>query len=375
MKFIHLSDLHLGKRLNDYSLIDDQAYILERITDIVAAEKPYGVFIAGDVYDKTVPSADAVQLFDDFLTRLADMSVKVFVVSGNHDSPERLSFGGRLMTSRGVYMAPSYGGEVSPIECVNGCERVNVYLMPFVKPAHVRRFCEEGDISTYTDALAYAVRTMRVDKSLNNVLVAHQFVGNAEKGGSEEELSVGGLDCVDASVFADFDYVALGHIHRAQSLGNIRYCGTPLKYSFSEVNDVKSVTVAEISDKQCSVRTVPLTPKREMRQLRGSFDEIISPSYYRGTTYSEDYIRVILTDEDDIPNAVGRLRAVYPYLMRLDYDNTRTRADIQLDVAVERKSPLELFADFFRLQNNRELTREQSEFVARLLDRIEEGDR
>ncbi len=380
MKFIHLSDLHLGKRLNEYSLIEDQKYILEQILTHIDSEKPQGVFIAGDVYDKAVPSAEAVQLFDLFLAELAKRRLQVFVISGNHDSPERIAFGESIMAGGGIHLSPVYNGTVTPTELEDEFGKLYVYLLPFVKPAHIRRFFEDEAIESYTDAIRVAVDAMKVDTEARNVLLTHQFVTGATKGGSEDEFSVGGTDNVDASVFAPFDYVALGHIHGAQNCGDarIRYCGTPLKYSFSEAKHQKSVTVLEIGEKAegISVRTLPLTPLREMQEIKGSFEELTALSYYSGKSYTEDYMHITLTDEDDVPNAVGRLREIYKNLMRLDYDNTRTRTSALITGAdkVQEKSALELFEEFFLQQNGTAMTEEQTAYMEALIKGIEEGD-
>ena len=249
MKLIHLSDLHLGKRVNEYSMLEDQEYILKKIINVIDDEKPDGVIIAGDVYDKSIPSAEAVQLFDDFLVQLAKRSLKVFVISGNHDSPERIAFGSRIMDASGIHMSPVYSGDITPIPLEDEFGTVNIYILPFIKPAHVRRYAE-NEITTYTEAVEYVISKLNIDPANRNVLVTHQFVTGALRSESEE-ISVGGSDNVDAYVFEPFDYVALGHIHSPQTCGseNIRYCGTPLKYSFSEVHDKKSVTVVELREK------------------------------------------------------------------------------------------------------------------------------
>lgn len=378
MKLIHLSDLHLGKRLNEFSLLEEQAYILMSILNIIDEERPDAVLIAGDVYDKSVPSAEAVELFDDFLVRLSRRRLQVFVISGNHDSPERLAFGGRLMDASGVHLSPVYNGHVTPLTLEDGFGRVNVYMLPFVKPGHVRRFFPEEKIESYTDALSVAIRDMNPDFSQRNVLLAHQFVTGAERSDSEE-LTIGGLDNVDAAVFDGFDYVALGHIHGPQTIGSdrIRYCGTPLKYSFSEAKHRKSVTVIELREKGVlTVGTVPLVPKRDMAELRGRYDELMSRRFYEGTGYQEDYVRITLTDEDDVPEAMARLRTVYRNLMKLDYDNTRTRHLAQLDRAedAEKRSPMELFSDFYEKQNGAEPTEEQRELLKKLMEEIWEGE-
>ena len=378
MKLIHLSDLHLGKRVNDFSMLEDQQYILAEILQIIDREEPDGVLIAGDVYDKSVPSAEAVALLDDFLVRLSKRELRIFVISGNHDSPERMAFGGRLMERSGVHLAPVYDGRVEPVVLTDQYGPVKLYLLPFVKPSHVRRCFPEREIATYTDAVAAAIEAMGVDTTVRNVLVTHQFVTGAARCDSEE-LSVGGTDNVDAAVFDPFDYVALGHIHGPQQVGRetVRYCGTPLKYSFSEAGHKKSVTVVELGEKGAvTIRTIPLKPLRDMVELRGTYEELTLRAFYEGTSYPRDYIHITLTDEEDIPDAVGKLRIIYPNLMKLDYDNQRTRAGIHLEGAedVQQKSPLELLEEFYSSQNGQPMSEEQRAFARDMMERIWEED-
>lgn len=374
MKLIHLSDLHLGKRVNDFPMLEDQAYILDRVLEIAGEERPDAVLIAGDVYDKTVPSAEAVALLDGFLVKLADRSLPVLLISGNHDSPERLAFANRLMEGRGVYIAPVYHGEVSPVTLEDDRGPVDFWLLPFLKPAHIRRFFPEEGVESFTDAMACAIRHMPLDPARRNVLVTHQFVTGAARCESEE-VSVGGADNVDASVFAPFDYVALGHLHGPQNVGGerIRYCGTPLKYSFSEAGHQKSVTIVELGEKgSLEVRAVPLLPQRDMVELRGSFAQLKSPEFY-GQVDRDSYVRVILTDENDIYDAMGQLRPVYPNLMALDYDNLRTRSGaVVLEEADVKRDPLELFADFYQQQNHQPMSEEQRRYLTELLETIQE---
>ena len=377
MKLMHLSDLHLGKRLNEFSLLEDQAYILLKILNVVDEEQPDAVLIAGDVYDKSVPSAEAVELFDDFLVRLSERKTQVFVISGNHDSPERLAFGGRLMDASGVHLSPVYSGHVEPVTLTDSFGPVNFYMLPFVKPSHVRRFFPEETIQNYNDALKVAIGDMKLNAGGRSVLIAHQFVTGAERSESEE-VSVGGLDNVDASVFDGFDYVALGHIHGPQNINErVRYCGTPLKYSFSEAKHNKSVTMVELGEKGAlTVRTVPLIPKRDMVELRGRYEELMRRSFYENTNYQEDYVHITLTDEEDVPEAMGRLRVVYRNLMKLSYDNTRTRHVSQIDGAedLDTKSPMDVFSEFYEKQNGTGLSEEQESFLKILIDKIWEDE-
>ena len=374
MKFIHISDLHIGKRVNEYSMLEDQEYILTKIINITDEQKADCVIIAGDVYDKSVPSAEAVELFDNFLVRLSKRNLKVFVISGNHDSPERIAFGGRLMTESGIYMSPVYDGNISPVVLEDEFGKINIWMLPFVKPSHVRRYNEEAQITSYTDAMAVAIDNLEINTDERNIMITHQFVTGATRTESEE-ISVGGTDNVDVSVFDSFDYTALGHIHRPQNCKSekVRYCGTPLKYSFSEAGDEKSVTVAELKAKgTLEIKTVPLVPMRDMVEIKGKYDEIMLRDFYKDTTYQEDYVHITLTDEEDIPDAVGKLRTVYHNLMKLDYDNTRTGTVNIIDGAgdVEKKSPFEHFAEFYEMQNNQSMSDEQSSFIKILVEQV-----
>lgn len=376
MKFLHLADLHLGKRVNGFSMLEDQAHILRQILAILDDERPDGVLIAGDVYDKSVPSVEAVELLDGFLTELRTRGVPVLLISGNHDSPERLAFGGRVMDSCGIHISPVYDGALAPVTLQDAFGPVHVWLLPFVKPAHVRRWFPDADIESYTDAMAEAVAHMDIDTAARNVLVTHQFVTGGARSGSEE-LSVGGTDNVDSGVFAPFDYVALGHLHGAQHIGRetIRYAGSPLKYSFSEARQHKSVTVVTLGEKgDVQVRTVALTPLRELREIRGSYDELTARSFYEHTTYRSDYLHLILTDEQDVFDAMSRLRTIYPYLMTLDYDNARTRAagGMSVPAETERRTPLELFEALYQRQNHQPMSEVQRAYIAQLMEQIME---
>ena len=375
MKLIHLSDLHIGKRVNEVSMIEEQAFVLPQILSIIDEEKADAVLIAGDVYDKSVPSAEAVTLFDDFLVRLAKRNVPVLIISGNHDSPERLAFGNRLLELNRIHISSVYGGEDQSVTLNDEHGQVTFHLLPFVKPAHVKRFFPEETVESYTDACRVAVENMNLDPNSRHVLLTHQFVTGAATCESEE-LSVGGSDNVDASVFDAFDYVALGHIHGPQNIGSerIRYCGTPLKYSFSEADHRKSVTVVTLGQKGAlKIDLRPLTARHDLRVLRGSFAQLTDKAFYTATT-ADDYLHLVLTDEEDVPEAVGRLRVIYPNMMKLSYDNTRTRSNRIIDGAceVQSKSPIALFEELYRKQNNQPMSDEQRSFVAELLETIRE---
>ena len=384
MRLIHLSDLHIGKRVNEFSMLEDQEYILKEILGIIDDEQPDGIIIAGDVYDKSVPSEEAVKLLDSFLTSLAKRNLQVYIISGNHDSAAKLAFASSLIDLSGIHISPVYDSAQMadaeerlgmPYHLADGKGQVvNIYMLPFVKPATVRAvFPDEAEeIKDYTDACSVAVEHMDIDEKATNILVAHQFVTGAVR--SESEENVGGLDNVDVSVFDSFDYVALGHIHRPQKVGRetVRYCGTPLKYSLSEADHTKSVTVVDIPDnKKIEIRTVPLVPMHELREVKGTFDELMDRRNYEGTAV-DDYLYVVLTDEDDVPDALGKLRTVYPNVMKLGYDNNRTRVTQTIDDAavLEGKKPIDLFEELYEKQNNRQMSDEQREFVQNIIDSV-----
>ena len=391
MKFIHTADLHIGKSVCEHSMLDEQRFILASILDVVKREKPDAFLVAGDVYDKSVPSAEAVAVLDDFLVRLSETGTKVFVLSGNHDSAERIAFGGRLMANRGVYMSPVYSGAFTPVTLKDESGEVDVWMLPFVRPATVRA-CLESDedraqVTDYTSAMRMAIAQMKLTAGRRNVLLAHQFVTGAERSDSEE--NVGGLDNVDASVFEGFDYVALGHIHKPQNvakdeagMARVRYSGTPLKYSLSEASHKKSLTVIELGVKaeiglaNSDVREIHLTPEHDVREIRGTFAELVSPEFQRKQLADgfklDDYVYVKLTDENDVPDAALKLRGIYPNLMMLDYDNERTRNQkiVVGEGKAEQKTPMELFGEFFSDMTKRELNEEESEFVRDMIESI-----
>ena len=373
MRFFHISDLHLGKRVNEFSMIDDQLDILQKIVMLAKDKKPDAVLIAGDVYDKSMPSVEAVQLLDKFLVWLNDLSVAVFLISGNHDSVERVAFGADLLKHSGIHIVQSYRGQLTPVSMNDEHGSLNVWMLPYLKPALVRRELEKYDIATYTEALASVLANVEINTSDRNILVAHQFVTGAKTSESEEKY-VGGSENVDSSLFDAFDYVALGHLHRPQHIGRetLRYCGTPLKYSFSEVNDKKSVTVVDMGKKgEIAVSELPLAPIHEMRVIRGAYNELMKRENYLGTN-TDDYIRAVLTDEHEEPDARRKLEMIYKNLMSLDYDNMRTKAasSFTATVSADKKTPAQLFGDFYKMQNGGAMSGEQSEYVAGLFNEV-----
>lgn len=381
MKFIHISDLHIGKRVNERSLIDEQTHILNQICDITDAQRPDAVLIAGDVYDKAVPSGEAVLLFDDFLTKISSLCGHIFIISGNHDSAERMAFGARLMHRSGIHLSPVYNGSSVPVTICDEYGDVDIYMLPYIRPANVRHFLPEdqkGDIRSYDDAVRKAVEMMEVDQTRRNVLITHQFVTGAIRSESED-VNVGGLDNVDASAFDIFDYTALGHLHRPQDCGDkrIRYSGSPLKYSFSEVNDSKTVSLITLKEKGSIERKfVPLVPLHDWHDLRGTYDQLTSRDFYNGKTWTEDFVRITLTDENDIPDAIGKLRTIYHNLMELRYDNKRTRAGhkvIEGASDARSKNPLELFSELYSKQNGDEMDTVQKEYLEEMISKIWEN--
>lgn len=377
MKLLHLSDLHIGKRVNGFSMLEDQRHILGQIAQLALAKEVHGVLIAGDLYDKPVPPAEAVGLLDEFFTDLAQAGIPVFAISGNHDSPERLRFGTRLMAGEGIHLAAAYEGVRPPVILRDEYGEIAIYLLPYLKPALLRHWHPEARVATYEEAVAYAVAQWQIDAGRRNLLVAHQFVTGGTTCDSEE-LSVGGLDQIRGEIFSSFDYVALGHLHGPQWVGRetLRYCGSPLKYSFSECRQQKSVTLVTLEEKgEVTLELIPLLPLRDMRELRGTYEQVTARAFYQGSN-TEDYLHIILTDEEDIPEAMGKLRTIYPNLMTLRYDNLRTQFDGEILGAErpEEKSPLELFQDFYQLQNNQPMSRAQEAFLKPLIETIWEGE-
>lgn len=378
MRFIHLADLHIGKRVNEFSMMEDQKYILRCVLELVDEQKEKGkaidgVLIAGDVYDKSVPAAEAVQLLDWFLTELVARNLPVYMVSGNHDSGERLSFGAHLLEKSGVYLRSVYDGCLEPIELEDSYGKLNLYMLPFVKPAHVRKALDDDTITTYQDAVCAVLEHASVREEERNILIAHQMVTGAQRCDSEE-ISIGGLDNIDADVFDIFDYVALGHLHGPQKVGRdeVRYAGTLLKYSFSECVHKKSVTIVEFCEKgKVSLETIPLVPLRDMRQIEGRYEEVMSKEYYKDSN-KEDYLKIVLTDEEEIPDVLGRLRTVYPNIMKLVYNNTRTRSSKSIEQAeiTENKQPMDYLEEFYEVQNNQKMSADQQIIVSDLIEKI-----
>lgn len=377
MKLFHISDLHIGKKVNGFSMIEDQRYILTEIIQMIEEERPDVLLISGDVYDVKQPSAEAVALLDDFLKKLAkehaDIGMDTCIISGNHDSAERLAYASSIIDMSGIHISPVYDGKVSAFRKSDEYGEVSFYLLPFLRPADVKRYFPDEDINSYDDAIHTVVSDLNVDTSKRNVILSHQFVTGAKRSESEEVI-VGGLDNISALNYDDFDYAALGHIHGPQKTGRdtVRYSGTPLKYSFSEEHDKKSVVEVDLLEKgNVSISLHELTPKHDMRVIRGRYDDLMNRENYKDTD-TDDYVKIVLTDEEDIPSAIEKLRVVYPNIMQLEYDNKRTRTaqTIEGDAKVGEKSPQQLFEEFYELQNNQSMKDEQKEYVSSLIEKV-----
>ncbi len=374
MKFFHLSDLHIGKKVNGFSMIEDQKYIFDEIIKYIDKLKPNAVLIAGDVYDKTIPSIEAVNLFDEFISSLAKRNLTVIISSGNHDSPERLAFAAKLLKSNNIHISSVFNGRVEKVVLSDEYGEIDVYMLPYLKPIHVRKYFNDALIETYDDAIRTVVGSIDVDKTKRNIILAHQFIINGKISDSEE-YSVGTIESISAKIFDDFDYVALGHLHGPQSIDRktLRYSGSPLKYSFSEVNHKKSIASVDIFDKKADIiiNKLPLVPIRDMVEIKGSYEKLMSKNYYENLNLG-DYYHITLTDENDILNAVSKLRTVYKNIMKLDYDNTRTRSNgkIKSLKSIKEKSPIEIIDEFYNMQNNIKLNDEQIEFLNKSIDNI-----
>ncbi len=379
MRLLHLADLHIGKRVNEFPMLEDQRFVLAQALEVVRTRKVDAILLAGDLYDKSLPSAEAVAVLDWFLGAAADAGARVLAVAGNHDSAERVAYAAGLLARQGVHLSPVYDGTVSHVELEDEHGPVAFWLIPFLKPATVRRFFPDEQVETYTDALRCVVDACGVDPARRNVAVAHQFVtcgGVGPERCDSETVSVGGLDNVDAGVFDAFDYVALGHIHGPQRVGRdtVRYAGSPLKYSVSEARHRKSAPLVELGPKgEVAVELVDLAPLHDLRHVRGTLEQVVSPEAVAAGD-PEDYVFATLTDEQTVPDALGRLRSVFPNMLGLDYDNARTRAAGALaggGPAARRRDPLEMFEEFYELQNGQPLSEAQRALVVDELSKIE----
>lgn len=373
MKLAHISDLHLGKTLYNYSLIEDQEYILEQIVGILVEKKVEVLMIAGDVFDKNVAPEAGLKIFRKFLNRLVESKIKVLIISGNHDSAERLTFGGEFMIEKGIFFSKVYDGQIDPVSFEDEFGPVNFYLLPFIKPQIVNHYIEGNEIDTYEEAVQFAVKNMNINTSERNVILAHQNILSAKRCESEENI-IGGLDAVSDAVFKDFDYTALGHIHSQQKIGknNVFFCGTPLKYSVSEFDQVKKMPIISLAEKgKVDIEMIPLIPKRDLRKITGTLDEILSNAKNDPNNH-EDFIDITLTNEDEVMDAMASLRTVYPNVLKISYDNKASRAaeNVEKFSGVNEKKPLEIFEVFYQSRRGTEMNDEQKNYIQALIEKI-----
>lgn len=373
MKILHLADLHLGKILQEQSLLEDQEYMLNEIINIIKEENVQAVLISGDVYDRSVPPADAVNLLDDFLKKLIkELKIKVFIIAGNHDSKDRLGFGSKIFEDDGLYIESRYNGALRKVELEDEFGKLNIYMLPFIKPIEVRQFFEEELENNYNTAINKIISKEKINTDERNIIMVHQFVtaGTNEPERTESEvLSLGGIENVDVSNFDSFDYVAIGHVHRPQRIGRdtARYAGTMLKYSFSEIRDSKSVPIIDMQEKgNIDIKLIPLKPLRDMREIQGPIEELVKKENYEiGNT--DDYIKAVITNEEPVFDAIGQIRRIYPNTLKLEVRNSKTANRMQEQESnlenLKKKSELELFNDFYKFQNNVELDETQKKIV------------
>lgn len=385
MKILHLADLHIGKIVAEQSMLEDQKYVLNQILETIKQEKIELVFISGDVYDRNVPPADAVEVLDNFLKVLIkDYKIKVCMIAGNHDSKERLNFGSSIFANDGLYICADYTGKLEKVELEDEFGKLNIYMLPYVKPIEVKQYLEDKEISSYHDAVKKVIEQEAINTKERNIILSHQFVtaGNEEPEKSESEtIFLGGTENVDVSCYQDFDYVALGHIHGPQRIGRdtARYAGTILKYSFSEVNQKKCLTILDFKEKDnLNTTFIPIKPLRDMRVIKGPIEELLKEENYIATN-REDYIRAIITNEEPLYDAIGQIKKVYPNTLRLDIENSKVLASTQTNMTnldkIKKKDEVELFDEFFQFQHNQKLDEMQLEIMKEVVKEVKKEDK
>ena len=375
MRFLHISDLHLGKRVYEYSMLEEQKNALWQVLSIVDEKNIEGLFIAGDIYDKSIPTIEAIELFDSFLVELSNRNIDVYIISGNHDSPERVGFGADFFKSKRIYISKAYDGNIQYVDKEDLYGKIRIHLIPFLKPANVRRFHQEMEIADYNSAIRTVVEDIKLCEDGRNVVLVHQFITGAVRSQSEESF-LGGMDNIEYDLFDEFDYVALGHIHKSQAMGRqqVRYSGALVKYALDEINQVKSMTLVEIKGKgEVEIETIPIKPIHDMRRIEGTYMELTDRNNYVNTKV-DDYLHVVLKDEEDVPDALRKLRVIYPNILKLEYDNTRTRLKNSVieGKGVRRKEPMEYIEELFRKQNNEDMTSEQAAVLKNIMEDSDE---
>ena len=371
MRFLHLGDVHLGKSLGDFDLENDQRHILSQILDIAVKKKADAIMIAGDVYDRAMPSEAATVMLNDFLNSMIEKGIKVYMISGNHDSDDRLNYGSRMFEKSGIYISAKYTGSLSRQVFTDRFGEVYIWMLPFVKASQVRHYYPDEKIISYDDAVRTVIANADIDDRKRNIIISHQFVSGGtsdpELGGSEcgGTRSVGQIEKIGCGCFDSFDYAALGHIHSPQAVGReqVRYSGSPLKYSLSEVDNEKSVPVVTLGEKgDVDIELVKLHPMRDMRHIRGPIKKLLDKN---NVTDTDDFIYATLTDEDIVDDAMGIMQQVYPNTVKIDYDNSRTKevADIDTPDVKANISFEEMIGDFYRKMFGCEINDEEMEIL------------
>ena len=380
MRILHLADLHLGKILQEQPLIEDQKYMLEEIIKKVQEENIEIILISGDIYDRSIPQTDAVDMLDYFLNKLIkDLKKQVFIISGNHDSKERLGFGNKIFENDGLYISSKYEGKIKKVELQDEYGKLNIYLLPFIKPVEVKKYFED-EILSYDETIKKIIEKENIDETQRNIILTHQFVtciGEEVERTDSETISLGGIDNVDISNYDKFDYVAIGHVHRPQRIGRdtARYAGTMLKYSFSEVNHKKTIPIIDFKEKgNINIKLVELTPLRDMREIKGPIEELTKKENYKNTN-TEDYIKAIITNEEPVYDAIGQIRKVYPNVLKLEIQNSKSSVSQNDEKEkelqnIKNKSEVELFNEFYKFQNYTELNDEQTQVIENIVKEI-----
>lgn len=380
MRILHLADLHLGKILQEESLLEDQKYMLEEIIKKVQEENIEIILISGDIYDRSIPQTDAVDMLDYFLNKLIkDLKKQVFIISGNHDSKERLGFGNKIFENDGLYISSKYEGQIKKVELQDEYGKLNIYLLPFIKPVEVKKYFED-EILSYDETIKKIIEKENIDETQRNIILTHQFVtciGEEVERTDSETISLGGIDNVDISNYDKFDYVAIGHVHRPQRIGRdtARYAGTMLKYSFSEVNHKKTIPIIDFKEKgNINIKLVELIPLRDMREIKGPIEELTKKENYKNTN-TEDYIKAIITNEEPVYDAIGQIRKVYPNVLKLEIQNSKSSVSQNDEKEkelqnIKNKSEVELFNEFYKFQNYTELNDEQTQVIENIVKEI-----
>ncbi len=386
MKIFHTGDWHIGKLVHQVHMTRDQREILNQFVDLIQEEKPDAIVIAGDLYDRSVPPVEAVELLDEIFSKiLIELETPILAIAGNHDSPDRLSFGNRLLKNKGLYIEGKLSSSLKPIVLQDQYGPVNFYLVPYADPATVRLMMELPQIQTHDEAMAAIVKGIHdeLKKDERNIMVTHGFIIGGEDpktSESERPLSIGGTEYVQVKHFEHFHYTVLGHLHSPQRVkwDKVRYGGSLMKYSFSEANQKKSITIVELDDSGViQVREKSLTPPRDMRKIEGSLADLLNPQVYENTNI-EDYLMVTLTDEGELLDAISKLRSVYPNILRLERSAYHYQGEgdkISAGKDHQQKTKLELFSQFYEGVTGLEFTEEKSRILGEVLEEMEAEER